>query len=271
MNRAEVKRLIRHIGLRPARAAGQHFLLDDTVAEAMVEAAGVKLTDTILEIGPGLGALTTKLLDRGATVMAVELDRRLAGFLRQRFADRPRLTIIHQDIFQVNIPRLFDQRPYKVVANLPYGATSLVLRNFLSLPPLPSTMTVMVQKEVAHRMIARPGRMSQLGVMVQYYSQPRVLFDVPRASFFPVPEVVSTVVQCAAIRPRDTTESGQLFRLTKAAFASKRKQLHNALRSMVKDSDPDLPAELFRLGINPQLRPQDLSVEDWRRMAKMLF
>lgn len=271
MTREEVRRLIRQTGLRPATAAGQHFLLDEEVVASMVSAAGVGEGDTVLEIGPGFGVLTQALLNAGAEVVAVELDQRLVNYLQQRFRGEKRLTIIPGDIFKVNIPEVFNDRPYHLVANLPYSATSLVLRNFLTLSPQPEQLVVMIQKEVAERVTAEPGAMSLLSVMAQYYSTPAYLFEVPKTSFYPAPAVTSAVIACTDIHQPDSDEVKRVFRLAKAAFAGKRKQLHNTLQSFAGTSPEELDKKLKKTGISPTARPQELGVDDWRRLAKNLL
>ncbi len=174
MNRTDVSRLLKTIGLRPEKAAGQNFLLDTNVVKRMVKAAEVRSGDTILEIGPGLGVLTSALVATGARVVAVELDQRLFGYLRKRFAAEKSLTLVHGDMFRIKLSDYVTDRGYKIVANLPYSGTALFFRNFLTLPPRPSAMTVMIQRDVARRITAAPGQHSLLSLLVQSACRPAI-------------------------------------------------------------------------------------------------
>lgn len=271
MTKSELQFLLRQTGLKPQRAAGQNFLLDEHVVEAMVDAADVQAEDTVLEIGPGFGILTKQLLATGAKVIAVELDQRLATWLKKHFSAAKNLQLVTGDIFRVRLPEYVQDGGYKLVANLPYSATGLLMRNFLTLPPRPSSLTVMLQRDVAKRLVAEPGEMSLLGLMAQYYSQPTHLFDVPKTSFFPVPAVTSAVVHGELVKNPDAEEAKKIFRLAKAAFSSRRKQVHNSLATMLGLSEDEVEKKLKKLGYDPRRRPQELSVDDWRTLAKNLL
>ncbi len=271
MTRQEIQRLVKHIGLRPQQAAGQHFLMDEAVCQEMVKTAEVGPNDAVLEIGPGLGVLTEHLLAAGARVIGVELDRRLAAYLTKHYQDQSKLRLVHQDVFKVNLNEFVTDREYKLVANLPYSATSLVFRNFLTLLPRPSRLTVMLQTEVAERIVAQPGKMSLLAVSVQYYATPRLIAKVPKTSFWPAPAVTSAVLDCRLKPDPDPAETKPLFRLARMAFAGKRKQLHNSLGGGLGLSAGEIGRRLQFAGVDGRLRPQDLSLEDWRRLAKKLL
>lgn len=270
MTAAETKRLLQKIGLRPQQAAGQNFLLDESVAEAMVTAAGVVEGDTVLEIGPGLGILTEALMSTGASVVAIELDRRLAAHLRRRWPKQPKLTLVEGDVFRVRLGDYVRDGAYKLVANLPYSATSLVFRNFLTLSPRPMSMTVMVQRDVAQRITARPGSMSVLALMVQHYCRPAMLFDVPPISFYPAPMVHSTVLYADALQPIRPDEDARLFRLIRAGFSARRKQLHNTLAASLKLAPEKALQLVERIGKKPTVRAQELSLENWLTLANLL-
>lgn len=270
MTRADVQRILKRIGLRPQQAAGQNFLLNDDVCQAMVDAAGVGPDDTILEIGPGLGALTAVLLASDAKVVAIELDRRLAAYLRQQFRGRANLTLIEGDVFQVNLNDYLTDQGYKLVANLPYSGTSLIFRNFLTQSPRPISLTTMVQADVAKRIAAEPGDMSLLSLLVQYYSVPHLLTTVPPTDFYPVPHVQSAVLHCEPVRTPDPAEAEQLFRVARAGFSSRRKQLHNSLAASLHRRVPDIDKLLDAVGIKPSRRAQELTLEEWLQLAKKL-
>lgn len=264
----EVRRLILRLGLKPDRAAGQHFLLDESVVERMVELADVQAGQMVLEIGPGLGVLTRCLLKRGATVVAVELDKRLAGYLRREFSREKNFQLIEGDIFRVRLDHILTDRGYKLVANVPYSATSGIFRQFLSHPPRPTSLTVLIQKEVAERVVALPGAMSLLSLSVQYYGRPEKCFDVPRISFLPAPAVTSSVLTVRDIQPGEEKQAAEMFRLARMAFAGRRKQLRNSLSAGLHCSAEAVSDYLMQNGIAPEIRPQELSVENWLTLAK---
>jgi 16S rRNA (adenine1518-N6/adenine1519-N6)-dimethyltransferase len=193
---AEVRATLKAAGLRARHALSQNFLADTDVLEAILDAAGPLPGDRVLEIGPGLGLLTGGLLRAGAQVTAVELDRGLATFLRDRFApalEDAQLTLVEGDALDQDLVRLVPA-PYDVVANLPYHITSPILHALLGEPPRPGRLVLMVQREVAERIAAPPGKMSYLSVFVQYHAKVRVAFRVPPEAFEPEPAVESAVI-----------------------------------------------------------------------------
>lgn len=236
----------------------------------MVDAAGLEDGQPVLEIGPGLGILTRALLNRGANVIAVELDRRLYAYMKKSFKGQARLRLINNDIFKVNLNELFQEGEYAVVANLPYGATSLVFRNFLTLPPRPAALTVMVQREVARRICAAPGEMSMLALTVQYYSRPSLLFDIPPKSFFPIPQVTSSVVYCDGLKKIDQTQDKKLFRLMKAGFSARRKKLANSLSTLLPLSVREIETRMAKVSLSANVRAQELSINQWLDLRKQL-
>ncbi len=270
MTRSQIIRLLKQTGLKPQTAAGQHFLLDETIPERMVEVAEVVAGDRVLEIGPGFGILTEALLNAGAEVVAVELDRRLAAYLRRRFKGHPGLTVVENDIFRVNLNEFFVDGDYKVVANLPYSATSLIFRNFLTLSPRPSSLTVMIQREVARRLTAKPGEHSILSIVSQYSATIESVFDVSPEMFFPVPAVVSSVVHCSNLKTHTESEMNEFLRMVKIGFSARRKQLKNTLAAGTKLEMGKVEEILKKSNISPTLRAQDLTIKDWQTLSKNL-
>lgn len=270
MTRLEVERTLKRIGLRPQPAAGQNFLLDEAVAQAMVVAANVQPGDTVLEIGPGLGILTDALLAAQAKVVAVELDQRLVRYLQKRLAGHPRLQIVLGDIFRINLHDYVTDGGYQLVANLPYSGTSLVFRNFLTLPPRPTALTVMIQREVAKRVVAQAGDYSLLALLVQYYSQPSLLMTIPPQAFWPMPKVSSAIIHCAPVHHRDPRASQDLFHLARAGFSGRRKQLRNSLAASLHRTPAEIDKGMATLGLDSTARAQDLRLEDWLKLAKAI-
>lgn len=280
-----VRAALRDEGLRARRSLSQNFLADVDVLEAILAEAAPSPGRRILEVGPGLGILTGGLLDAGAAVVAVELDRGLAARLRrERVAEIERaaadpaaaggLTLVEGDILDVEIGSLV-RPPYEVVANLPYHITSPVLHRFLGGEPRPARLVLMLQKEVADRIAAPPGGMSYLSVFVQYHAAVRIAFVVPPGAFVPAPAVSSAVI---VLEPRAAGDPGRLdpaaeaslWRLVQAGFRERRKMLHNVLSRQLPLPAAAVDAALAATGIAPDRRPQTLSVEEWRRLSEAL-
>jgi 16S rRNA (adenine1518-N6/adenine1519-N6)-dimethyltransferase len=276
MMHQDLRNLLARYGITPVHARGQNFLVNEGVLEAIVAAAEVRPGDQVLEIGPGPGVLTERLLAAGAYVVAVEIDARLQGLLRDRFAGAA-FTLVSGDALEqraADLVRAFP-RPgdaYKVVANIPYGITSKLLLKFLLEQPTPTVTTVMVQREVADRIVAEGGKMSRLAVLVQALGQPRKVMNVSRGSFTPPPRVDSAVLQVVHGRHPGLAALGDeeleaFFDMVGRLFSGKRKKLRNLLAGMgVKEF-----SAIEAAGINPQLRPEDLRLDDWVRLRSALL
>jgi 16S rRNA (adenine1518-N6/adenine1519-N6)-dimethyltransferase len=247
----------------------QNFLADVDVLEAILAESDAAPGDRVLEIGPGLGFLTGGLLEAGANVTAVELDRGLAALLRDRFAgeiDAGQLRLVEGDALDQDMNRLVEA-PFSVVANLPYHITSPILHRLLGETPRPERLVLMVQREVAERIAAPPGRMSYLSVFVQYHARVRVAFQVPAAAFEPEPAVESAVIVVepypADDRLPDATAEDALWRLVQAGFRERRKMIHNVLSRQLPVEPTRVAAALEAAGIAPDRRPQTVAVGEW--------
>jgi 16S rRNA (adenine1518-N6/adenine1519-N6)-dimethyltransferase len=253
----------------------QNFLVDPEVLEAILAEAAPEPGGRVLEIGPGLGILTRGLLDAGAAVTAVELDRGLAAFLADDLADAigaGRLTLIQGDALDEDLTELVEP-PYDVVANLPYHITSPILHAFLGATPRPRRMVLMVQREVAERIAAPPGKMSYLSVFVQYHARVRVAFVVPPEAFEPEPAVDSAVIVVEPYPADDrltADEEDELWRLVQAAFRERRKMLHNVLARQLPFDAARVDAALAAAGIAPDRRPQTVDVGEWLALHEAL-
>ena len=266
-----VRRQLREEGLKARHSLSQNFLADPDVLQSILDLAAPEPGHRVLEVGPGLGILTGGLLDGGAIVTAVELDRRLAERLaRTRSAEieSGALRLVQGDILDQKIPGLMDA-PYEVVANVPYHITSPILHRFLGSPPRPDRLVLMLQREVAERISAAPGDMSYLSVFVQYHAAVRIAFAVPRDAFEPAPEVASAVVEIRPLDPRGErprlapeAEDG-LWRVVQSGFRERRKKLHNVLSRQLPPTGAEVDAALSAAGIDGNRRPQTLSVDEW--------
>lgn len=267
-------RVVRHLlhrhGLRPNKGFGQHLLEDRAALEAMVEAAEIGATDTVLEVGAGMGVLTVALAERARRVVAVELERDILPVLRETTARFQNVEIIARNLLDVHPEEVFGQAPYKLVANLPYYITAPTLRHFLEAANRPARLVVMVQKEVAERMVAAPRDLSLLGLSVQFYGQARLVRIVPSTSFFPPPKVDSAIVRVDIHHepPLDPTLRRVLFGIAHAGFAERRKQLHNTLARNLRVPRETIEAWLAATDIDPTRRAETLSVDDWVRLAR---
>ena len=273
----QTKKLLRHFDLQARKRLGQHFLIDGEVLELITSAAELTPADVIVEIGPGLGVLTKELARQAGWVIAIELDNKLAALLRQTLASFNNVTIINEDILRIEPRALFEEQrdkfpqainSYKVVANLPYYITSPVLRHFLEASAKPRIMIVMVQKEVAEAIVAKPGQMSLLSVSVQFYGEPRIISYVPAKSFYPAPEVDSAILRIDLYpQPAVTvTDEGSFFELVRAGFTAPRKQIGNSLAQGLGLAKAEVLSLLERASIVPRRRAETLTLEEWARL-----
>jgi 16S rRNA (adenine1518-N6/adenine1519-N6)-dimethyltransferase len=268
-----VPALMRKYGLHAKKGLGQHFLFDPNILKKIVSAAGLTAQDTVLEIGPGLGSLTAVLADSGARVVAVELDETMVNILQTELGHFPNLTIVHGDILTTQPASLLPQNDgpteYKVVANLPYYITSAVIRHLLEAEVRPSRLVLTVQREVAQRIVAEPGDLSLLAVSIQFYGRPQLIARIPAGAFLPPPNVDSAVIRIDTFDPLPyaVADHRQFFRVVKAGFSQKRKQLHNALSAGLALPSEQVAAALNQAMIDPRRRAQTLSMDEWTALA----
>jgi 16S rRNA (adenine1518-N6/adenine1519-N6)-dimethyltransferase len=269
---ATVRELLRRHDLWPRKGLGQHFLVDRGALGRIVAAAELEPDEAVLEVGAGLGTLTLALAEAAGRVVAVEVDRGLVQVLREELAGCSNVQLVHGDILALDPAELMAEQPYKVVANLPYGITSAVLRHLLEARVSPRRMVVTVQREVADRIVARSGRMSLLAVSVHFYGQPRSLFRLRRTAFYPAPDVESAVVCVDRHRqpPVQVEDVEGFFRVVRAGFSQPRKQLRNSLAAGLRLA-PQVVAEALRaVGLDPRQRAERLRLEDWGRVVSVL-
>jgi 16S rRNA (adenine1518-N6/adenine1519-N6)-dimethyltransferase len=249
---------------------GQNFLVNKEVLNSIVEAADIDHDDLIIEVGPGLGTLTQELVQKAEKVVGIEKDEKLAGLLPD-FIQNEKLHVVTGDILSVNIPELVTDQMYKVVANIPYYITSRIIRLFLELPHQPTTIVMLVQKEVAERICAKPGEMSVLALSVQVYGKPEIIEIVKKESFFPAPAVDSAILRISYIEyqyPRIPEKD--LFRTINIGFAAKRKTLANNLQSGFHIEKIQAEAYIEEIGLKPSARAQELTLDSWADLTKVL-
>ena len=266
VSRRDWTRLMTELGIRPNKGLGQHFLFERGLVERMVRQAGVEKDDTVLEIGPGLGILTSELLRKAGHVVAVELDRSLAAHLQGAFGEFANFELVHANALTQSSDELIPPgQSFDVVANLPYSVGTAILRHLLEQPRKPRRLTVMLQKEVAERLTAQPPDMSILSVATQYFAEPRLAFTVSPDVFIPPPKVESAVV-ILDVRPELSLPADAeplLFKIVNAGFRQKRKQVANSLADVLQLPKSDIAAWLAQSRIDPTRRAETLSVAEW--------
>jgi 16S rRNA (adenine1518-N6/adenine1519-N6)-dimethyltransferase len=264
-----IQELLKQYGLKPQKGLGQNFLSEPGSLNKIIDAADLSPDDTVLEIGPGLGTLTTLLAEQAAHVIAVELDRNLVGALKDILSGYNNIKLIQGDILEVNLNELFTEPGYIVAANIPYYITSALLRQLLEAQYAPHRVVLTVQKEVAQRICAPTGKLSLLALSVQVYGEPSITHKIPAGAFYPAPKVDSAVVRIEIYPepriPREQLET--FFALTKAGFAQKRKTLQNALSAGMQWDKVHTANLLEAVGIDPMRRAQTLSLDEWGELV----
>jgi len=264
--------LLKRYDLRAHKGLGQNFLQDPLALEKIVSAAELQPSDTVLEIGPGLGSLTRYLAVSAKEVVAVELDPNLLPPLKAVLAPYQNIRLIHGDILKLSPKELILKNDYIVVANIPYYITSAVIRHLLENEPKPRRIVLTVQREVAKRICEGPGDMSLLALSVQIYGKPRIAAHIPADAFFPAPKVDSAVL-CVDIYPSPLIKKELLetfFKLIKAGFSQKRKTLRNSLSAGLHISPTNAADLLTRADIDPQRRAETLSIDEWEILSSLI-
>jgi len=263
--------LLKQYGLRADKKLGQNFLQDPFALESIASAADIQPTDTVLEVGPGLGSLTRYLAVAARQVIAVELDADLIPPLEAVTKPYDNVHIVHGDILKISPQELIHEAGYLVVANIPYYITSAIIRHLLENEPKPRRIVLTIQKEVADRICAKPGDMSLLALSVQVYGKPHIAKRIPANAFFPAPKVDSAVL-CIDIYPSPRIQLELLdtfFKLIKAGFSQKRKTLRNSLSSGLHISAPNAEGLLKNATIDPMRRAETLSIEEWKLLCDL--
>ena len=256
--------------IKMSKKLGQNFLIKRGIVDEIVKAADLQEGEPVLEIGPGIGTLTQGLAQSGANVTAIELDTRLLEVLDTTLAQYSNVTIIHGDVLKLDVPSIMNNEPFKVVANLPYYITTPIIMSLLESRLPIERLVVMVQKEVALRMVAKPGTKDYgaLSVAVQYYTMPDIVLDVPPKSFLPAPAVTSSVIRCVLRDkpPVDVIDEKLFFRVVKAGFAQRRKTFANTMKTtgLSKDRIEEL---LAKANIDGQRRGETFTLQEFADVA----
>ena len=275
----DITALLQRHGFRFSKSMGQNFLTAAWVPQQIAAESGITAADGALEIGPGVGCLTAELAKAAGRVTAVELDERLRGVLGETLADFDNVSVVFADALKADLPAIcaetLGERPWKVCANLPYNVTTPLITAFLEAGCFES-VTVMIQKEVAQRLCAAPGtgEYGAFSVLVQWYAEPKLLFDVPPHCFVPQPKVTSAVVRMDrhAAPPASVDDEKLFFRTVRAAFAQRRKTLSNALRSAFSELDrAAIESAMEETGLPPAVRGETLSIAQFAALSNALL
>ena len=262
--------ICKRFDIKMSKKLGQNFLIKRGIVDEIVHAAELTSGEPVLEVGPGIGTLTQGLAQSGADVTAIELDRRLLAVLDTTLASYDNVRIIHGDVLKLDVPSIMNHKPFKVVANLPYYITTPIIMSLLESKLPIERLVVMVQKEVALRMVAKPGTKDYgaLSVAVQYYTEPDIVLDVPPKSFLPAPAVTSSVIRCVLRDkpPVDVIDEKLFFRVVKAGFAQRRKTFSNTMKTtgLSKDRIEEL---LAKANIDGQRRGETFTLQEFADVA----
>ena len=262
--------ICKRFDIKMSKKLGQNFLIKRGIVDEIVHAAELTPGEPVLEVGPGIGTLTQGLAQSGADVTAIELDRRLLEVLDTILASYDNVRIVHGDVLKLDVPTIMNHKPFKVVANLPYYITTPIIMSLLESKLPIERLVVMVQKEVALRMVAKPGTKDYgaLSVAVQYYTEPDIVLDVPPKSFLPAPAVTSSVIRCVLRDkpPVDVIDEKLFFRVVKAGFAQRRKTFSNTMKTtgLSKDRIEEL---LAKANIDGQRRGETFTLQEFADVA----
>lgn len=290
----KTKEICRLLEIKPARSKGQNFLINEKIYQEMVKASEINNEDIVLEVGPGLGFLTAKLAEKAKKVIAVELDDKLANYLQMAIDSQAveNINIINQDILTFDLGKFFvsqglkREADYKIVANLPYNISSIFLRTFLSSVLKPSSITLMLQYEVAKRIIAQAPDNNLLALSVAFYGEAEIIREVKAGNFWPEPEVDSAIIKITLNskwkeflinQGVDISDQSavinfekKFFRLLKISFSAKRKMIRNNLLGALKLETKIIEESLIKSGINLKARAEDLSLDEFKKLFATL-
>jgi 16S rRNA (adenine1518-N6/adenine1519-N6)-dimethyltransferase len=260
--------LLNNFGIKPQKKLGQNFIILKSALEQVLAAASLRDEELILEIGAGLGALTLELARRNHHVVAVEFDQRLIPILHAILVDYERVNVIHGDILTLDLQEHLFRSDYRVVANIPYQITSAVLRTLMETPVPARSVILTIQREVAERIIAKPGDLSLLALSVQLYGHPEIHSHIPARAFYPQPKVESSVLRIDMDpQPKIPAEDlPQFFRIAKAGFSQRRKKLRNSLAGGLRIPPQKVEEIMLRAGLSPTRRAQELDLGEWQRL-----
>lgn len=269
--KTEITRLLNKYGFTMSKSLGQNFLTDKNIIDKIIEGLMIDSDDTVVEIGPGIGALTTQLSERAGRVMSIEIDSKLLPLLKEVLSGAENTEIINEDFLKVDLKELTAGQPYKIIGNLPYYITTPIIMKILENGPQPQSMVFMIQKEVAQRLSAKVGTKAygSITVAANYYCQVEYLFNVSKEVFMPKPKVDSAVIRLTPYKspPVNVTDEKMLFSVIRAGFGQRRKTLSNALKQLKNITGDQIKAALNDACIDPKRRAETLEINEFARLS----
>lgn len=280
---SQTKELLQRYELRARKRWGQHFLVNSGVLKTISRAADLSAADLVIEVGPGMGVLTRELVSQAGYVIAVELDSLMIELLQETLLPSGKFSLINRDILAAEPEGLIQQekarfpssirdpQKYKVVANLPYYITQPIIRHFCESKLKPQMMVIMVQKEVAKNIVARPGELSILAISVQFYGRPEIIDYVPAGNFYPAPKVDSAILKIEMYPEPliSVTDNGHFFKIVRAGFSAARKQVANSLAQGLDKPKSEVLSLMQKADVSPQKRAEDLTLEEWSKLENI--
>ena len=267
----DAPKVLKKHGISPKKSLGQNFVVNQRALDAVISAADLSGDEEVIEVGAGLGTLTIELAQRADRVFAVEIDKRLIPILQGVLQDYGNVTLLHADFLQIDPGELVSQAGYSVVANIPYNITSVLIRHLMESSMPPAKVVLTMQREVAQRIISSPGDMSLLALSVQIFGRAVIAARIPAGCFYPIPKVDSAVLRIdiykETVVPRHLIQV--IFSLARAGFGQKRKKLRNSLAPVMGSNPAGVEKLLDRAGIQPKSRAQELSIQDWEKIARI--
>lgn len=261
-----IKNILSKYDTKPSKGLGQNFLIDKNVLRKIIEASDIKSSDTILEVGPGIGTLTQELAEKAERIIAVEKSKTMIEILKETVKDYKNIEVIDEDIlkFESEITN------YKLIANIPYYLTSPLIRKFLETNNPPEFMVLMLQKEVAQRICAKPSDMSLLAVSVQFYAEAKIISYVSKNCFWPAPKIDSAIIKITPLidKNKKQIDIDLFFKVVKAGFSQPRKQLGNNLSKILKIERKKIDEWLLKNNLKSNQRAETLSTEDWKKLSE---
>ncbi|HUS84196.1 MAG TPA: 16S rRNA (adenine(1518)-N(6)/adenine(1519)-N(6))-dimethyltransferase RsmA [Anaerolineales bacterium] len=268
----DAPKVLKKYGISPKKSLGQNFVINQRALDAVISAADLTGHEEVIEVGAGLGTLTIELAQRADRVFAVEIDKRLILILQDILRDFENVSLIHTDFLQVDPGELVSRSGYSVVANIPYNITSALIRHLMESSMSPARVVLTMQREVAQRITGSPGDMSLLALSVQIFGSAKITAHIPAGCFYPIPKVDSAVLRIDVyeepVVPRNMIPV--IFSLARTGFGQKRKKLRNSLVPVIGSNPADVEKLLVRAGIQPKSRAQELSIQDWEKIARVV-
>ncbi|MFH0906841.1 MAG: 16S rRNA (adenine(1518)-N(6)/adenine(1519)-N(6))-dimethyltransferase RsmA [bacterium] len=271
ISKSSIKKLLEQYNLKPNKQMGQNFLINEMVLKKIVNTADISENDIVLEIGSGLGGLTHELALKAKKVIAIEKDKNIAEALKRILKNHKNIEIIQGDILKLSDNKtLLSLSDYKITANIPYYLTSALIRLFLESKNPPQEIVLLIQKQVAQRICAKPPKMSLLAVSVQFYSCPKIISRISKESFWPKPKVDSAILKIGNIKKPKNINAEKFFQIVKAGFSAPRKQLANNLSKELKIDREKIKKALIKCEIDTQIRAENIKVEDWKKITSVI-